>query len=254
MHGPQLPTPLEQLGRRPFSFYPAIAGIEHNEWMLLRSSWDEISVSNTRSKLEIAIPRRLLGGVSSIEEPFVIVGLAKDLEYREGIVVPRVQRVIEMPLARAAGDYPFRRFQPTMEPGYMAPVVGIRTESPIENKNKKTWFGAVALGLAVCVLGLAILRESPMVSRARFFAATRPAPPFTTADDYLKIIGKWGHPASTRSRPAKTNQDITIELFFLNYPEQGYTLLLSGPEREHAMYLGSINQAGRFRPASGTRR
>jgi hypothetical protein len=253
MRGPQLPTPLEQLGRRPFSFYPAIAGVEHNEWTLLRSSWDEVCVVNTRTRTEIAIPRRLLGGVSSIEEPFVIVGLAKDLEYRQGAVVPRVQRVIEMP--RAVGDVPFRRFQreqPEFEPGYRAPVVGIRTENPIENTGRKKWFGAVALTLALCVTCLAVVRELPLVTRSRFFAGARPAPPFATNDDYITIVGKWGHPASTRARPARSKEGpaTPLELFLLSYPDRGYTLVLSGTERTNARYLGAINQAGRFRAAA----
>ncbi len=55
---------------------------------------------NTKSQQELWIPRRFLSGVSSIEEPFVIVGLLKELEYREGMVVPLVRRVIEMPRRR----------------------------------------------------------------------------------------------------------------------------------------------------------
>ena len=240
MRGPQLPTALEHLGRRPFCFYPAIAGIEHNEWMLLRSSWDEITVSNTRTRTELVVPRRLLGGVSSSEDPFVIVGLTKELEIREGMAVPRVQRVIEMP--RAGGDGGIRAFRHVApEPGHVARVVGIRTESPVETKSKKTLVGAVALSLAVCVLGLAIFRESPLVAGSRLFAMARPAPPFTANDDYISVVGKWGHPSSTRSK---------ADLYFLLYPDRGYTLLLSGSDRDRAKYLGSVSWAGRFRSAA----
>ena len=30
---------LETLGDRPFSFYPPIIGIEHNEWIYRRATW-----------------------------------------------------------------------------------------------------------------------------------------------------------------------------------------------------------------------
>ena len=104
MPAPHIPTPLEQLGDRPFSFYPAIQNIQHNEWQFRRAHPDEIQVMNTKSLQELWIPRGFLSGVSSIEEPVVIVGLLKELEYREGIVVPHVRRVIEMP--RAVNDVP----------------------------------------------------------------------------------------------------------------------------------------------------
>ena len=73
------------------------------------------------------------------------------------------------------------------------------------------------------------------------------------ASYYTSIVGKWGHPAMTRSRPAKANKGAAAEVFFLFYPDQGYTLVLSGAEREQASYLGAINSSGRFRPASGYR-
>ena len=71
---PHIPTPLEQLGRRPFSFYPAICSLSHNEWMFRGATGEEIEVENTKSKEILSIPRRFLGGVSSSEEPVVIVG------------------------------------------------------------------------------------------------------------------------------------------------------------------------------------
>ena len=104
MPAPHIPTPLDQLGHRRFSFYPAIVSIEHNEWLFRSSDWDEIQVMNTKTHEEVWIPRRFLGGVSSAEEPVVIVGLVKELEYREGAIVPLIRRVIEMP--RAVNDVP----------------------------------------------------------------------------------------------------------------------------------------------------
>ena len=90
---------LEHLGNRAFSFYPPILNIEHNEWFFRRASWSEILVMNSRSKEEIWIPRRFLGEISQIEDPVVIVGLVKELEYKAGAVWPHQRRVIEMPMA-----------------------------------------------------------------------------------------------------------------------------------------------------------
>ncbi len=99
MVAPLIPTPLDQVGRRPFLFYPAIVGIEHNEWMLRRVTSSEVQVINTKSSEELWIPRRFLGEVSAIEDPFIIAGLIKELEYKGGAVAPHRRRVIEMPRA-----------------------------------------------------------------------------------------------------------------------------------------------------------
>src|SRR6187551_210378 len=53
-----LPPPYDQLGHRPFSFYPAIVNIEHNEWRLRKATWSEFLVLNTKTAEEIWIPRR----------------------------------------------------------------------------------------------------------------------------------------------------------------------------------------------------
>jgi hypothetical protein len=144
---PLIPTPLEQLAHRRFSFYPAIVNVEHNEWLFRRSDWDEIRVMNTKTHEELWIPRRFLGGVASTEEPVVIVGLVKELEYREGEVVPLVRRVIEMPraVARAVNDTPRPSdfAPPTRRP---APVVGIRLESEVRPSKGRGLLANVAAG------------------------------------------------------------------------------------------------------------
>src|SRR5579863_7905032 len=108
-----LPTPLDQLGSRGFSFYPPILGIEHHQWSFRRATSGEIHVVNTSTITELSIHRRFIGEVSAIHDPVVIVGLVKELEYSAGAVVPHVRRVIEMP--RAVNDSPRlgpRRAQP----------------------------------------------------------------------------------------------------------------------------------------------
>src|ERR1700694_3585824 len=110
MSVPPVPPPLEQLGQRPFSFYPPISNIVHNEWLYRRATWSEVLVQNTKTHEEIWVARRFLGAVSSVgSEPVMIVGLAKELEYKAGTLWPVERRVIEMP--RAVNDVP-RPFAP----------------------------------------------------------------------------------------------------------------------------------------------
>src|SRR5258708_25542191 len=96
---PPAPPPLEQLGPRPFSFYPPIGNIAHNEWLYQRATWSEVLVRNTKTAAEIWVPRRLVGEISRVDEPVMIVGLTKEMEYRGGALWPVVRRVIAIPLA-----------------------------------------------------------------------------------------------------------------------------------------------------------
>jgi hypothetical protein len=235
---PHIPTPLDQLGHRRFSFYPAIVSIEHNEWLFRSSDWDEIQVMNTKTHEEVWIPRRFLGGVSSAEEPVVIVGLVKELEYREGAIVPLIRRVIEMP--RAVNDVP-RPINAAPRLERLAPVVGIRIESEDHPSKRRGLLPKVALGLLVCVIGLAIFRDGPFSTRARFFTATPRIPlPFTADDDYLSIVSRIGRPASDFVRNGPGG-----EIHLLRYPDRGYALVLYGAHRDQAQYVGALGRGGR---------
>jgi hypothetical protein len=236
---PHIPSPIEQLGHRPFSFYPAIVNIEHNEWTFRRNGWDEIQVMNTKTQEELWIPRRFLSGVSSIEEPVVIVGLVKELEFREGVVIPHVRRVIEMP--RAVNDT-MRRRAPEPEPGRLAQVVGIRLENEPESRTSRMLFGTVAAGILTCVVAMAVIRTGPAISRARFFSSSpRVALPFTAADDYLAIVSRIGRPARERPQSAPNG----LQFYLLRYPDRSYTLVLLGEDRDHARYAGAFGRGGR---------
>ena len=74
-------------------------GIEHNEWLYRKANWSEILVVNCRSGAELWIPRSFVGEVARVEDPVLIVGLTRELEYKGGMVVPFQRRVIEMPVA-----------------------------------------------------------------------------------------------------------------------------------------------------------
>src|SRR5271156_7118916 len=123
MQGTPIPGSFENLRPRPFSFYPPIVNVEHNQWLLRRANWTDFQVINTKTKDELCVPRRFVGEGALVEEPVMIVGLVKELEYHEGVVLPHVRRVIEMPRAVNASG-PGR----VMGPPRIAPVVGIRVE------------------------------------------------------------------------------------------------------------------------------
>jgi hypothetical protein len=153
---------LDTLARRTFSFYPAIRGIEHNEWVFRKATWSELVVVNRKSGDEISIPRRLVGEVSIVDDPVVIVGLLRELEYREGAVWPCQRRVIEMPLAvgETRSAVPQHGHAP-------APIVGIRLEPRRTRRVHKAVGGLLALAI---LLHLAV---SVFNARNRAFAPVR---------------------------------------------------------------------------------
>ena len=110
-----MPPGFEQIGNRPFSFYPPVVNVEHNEWHYRKATWSEVLVVNAKTALEVWIPRLYIGEISRIEEPVVILGLSKELEYKGGQVWPYVSRVIEMPRAVNEGYRPSIRI--SMCPG-----------------------------------------------------------------------------------------------------------------------------------------
>src|SRR6266571_4106270 len=119
---PPIPPPLEHLGARPFSFYPAILNIEHNEWLFRKATWSEIQVVNCKNGAEVWIPRRFMGEVSRIDDPVLIVGLNRELEFKAGTVWPYQRRVIEMPVA--VGSFPIPAAESPTDRGAPAPIVG----------------------------------------------------------------------------------------------------------------------------------
>ncbi|MBZ5601875.1 MAG: hypothetical protein LAO79_06185 [Acidobacteriia bacterium] len=226
MSVPPIASPLSQLGRAPFSFYPPIVGVEHNEWIFRRATWNEIEVINTKTSEELAIPRHFVGEVSLIGEPVLIVGLIKEIEYREGAVYPYVRRVIEMP--RAVNDW--RRVRAPQPPG-PAPVVGIRVESGRRSRN---WIYSIAAGLLACMAVVTVFRDSAITSRllARQ-SAGRIELPFTAQDDYDSIVRRIGPPAEDRWGRNHRR---------LWYPEHAFALILAG--RDHPHYAGAVDANG----------
>jgi hypothetical protein len=169
MASPPIPPSLGHLAARPFSFYPPILNIEHNEWIFRRATWSDILAVNRKTGLEISIPRRFVGDVSIIDDPVVIVGLVRELEFQDGLVSPCRRRVIEMPLA--VGD---SSPAPVAVPrrNAPAPVVGIRVESRRDRRAFRLLVGALAVAILLyTLLLLNLTRVDPVRHRA-----ARPVP------------------------------------------------------------------------------
>jgi len=230
---PPIPPPLEHLGPRPFSFYPAILNIEHNEWLFKKATWSEILVYNVKSKEEIWIPRRFIGEISRIEDPVVIVGLIKELEYRGGAVLPYQRRVIEMPMA--VGDRPRTASAPRPEP---APVVGIRVEPGAEGRIGRLVVGALTVGI-MGTLGLVMVtREGTLRPKTTYSNTDSKFLELTVRDDYYSVINKLGPPEQDRS----ISKSGDLEFRSLWYPQRSYYIVLMGAERDNLRYIGAMDK------------
>jgi hypothetical protein len=225
---PPIPPPFDQLGHTPFSFYPPIVNVEHNEWVFRRATWSEIQVMNTKTSDELWIPRRVIGELSAVGEPVVIVGLIKELEYNAGAVYPHVRRVIEMP--RAVNES-VRMYARTPGPERPAPVVGIRLESGAKARAARMMLGAFAAGILACVTVVIVFRDGGLGSRVSISPASGIDLPLTSRDDYDTIVSRFGAPSEDRSR---------AEFRRLWYPQHSFSLVL-----REGRYIGALDLNGR---------
>ena len=214
-----LPNPLLELGPRRFSFYPPIRNIVHNEWQFRRATWSEIVVVNARSGEEAFIPRASVGEISIVDHPVVIVGLRRELEWREGAVYPHRRPVIEFPLAIAVND---KRPAPA-EPRRLAPVVNIRLEPRSASRKSTKMAVAIMLGAIASLVVADVARE---------IQTRRSAARLTVRDDYTSVVHKLGPPANEWARGP---------LQLLSYPQRHATLVL-----RNSRYIGAVDSGGRI--------
>jgi hypothetical protein len=236
MASPPIPPSLEHLATRPFSFYPPILNIEHNEWLFRKATWSEIQVVNCKSGVEIWISRRFVGEVARIDDPVLIVGLTKELEYKGGAVWPYQRRVIEMPVA--VGGTPAAPISRSPERGAPAPVVGIRLESNDRRIVKLIGLGLI-LSIFLCILVLRLSRDGePRQRRPVLTGRDQQFLELTSRDDYVSVVQKLG-PPSTDQWQSETN---TIQVRALGYPDRQYTVILMGSDRRSAVYIGTMDR------------
>jgi hypothetical protein len=223
---------LEHLGNRRFSFYPPILNIEHNEWFFRRGTWAEILVVNSRTASEIWIPRRFLGEVSRIEDPVVIVGLVKELEYNAGAVWPHRRRVIEMSVAVGEGPRP----APARSDAPAA-VIGIRTESATDSRIGKLVGFTVLVGVVASFVAVSLLNEGTLRPRFTGNAGDQAYLQLTHADDYYAVVRKLGRPAQDHWQ----SETGAIQFRSLWYPDHGFFIILMGDSRSDTRYIGAMD-------------
>lgn len=240
MSVPSAPPPLEQLGQRPFSFYPPILNIIHNEWLYRKANWSEVLVRNTKSHEEIWVPRRYVGAVSRVDEPVMIVGLSKELEYRGGMLWPAERRVIEMP--RGAMN-----ISEAATPIQAAPIVGIRLENTAESRVGRLALGGVAVAVAVCVLVVSLYRGGILGNKIVYAPVMQSDLGLGAADDYFAVVRKLGTPAEDRWKPGGGEMKYRV----LSYPREGLFVILMGREEKDVRYIGAMDR--NWSPASTVR-
>ena len=228
-----IPPPLEHLADRPFSFFPPILGIEHNEWRFVKSSWSEILVKNTGTKLELWIPRSFVGEVSRIDEPVMIVGLLKELEYRAGTVWPAQRRLIKMP--RASRERPARAGEEAPGP---APPRGLHFDGGAESRVGKLILVSLVAGILLCV-GVIAIFQGRSGGRVTFNAVMQSDLALVLQDDYYDVVRKLGKPAGDHWRSDLGEMQFRV----LEYPDKGVYVILMGAERDRARYVGAMDKS-----------
>lgn len=228
---------VNSLGGRRFSFYPAIRGIEHNEWTLRDSTWSEVQVRNDETGQEFWIPKSHLGGISSADSPVLILGLRRELQFKAGGVYPYHKFVTEMP-SRTLG----RRLP--------EPVAAPPKQSLLSGSDARLFrllgivIGSVLLvGLllfAVFVGGL----HNPL---ERLFE-----PDSSTADQrylglaasasYFEVVGRLARPETEQWISGEKDE---LQFQALHYPSRGYIVILMGGSRAEMRYLGTIHDQSR---------
>lgn len=236
MSAPSIPPPLDQVGPKPFAFYPPILNFEQNEWLYRKANWSEVLVLNKHSGIEVWIPRHYIGEVSRVDAPIVIVGLRKELEFKAGSVWPHERRVIMMP--RAVGDTGAVPLSPL--PSGPAPVIGIRLESGAERHISRLIGVALIIGVLACVIGVGVFRGLAG-GRVVYRAVPQSDLGLAADDDYAAVVRKLGSPAEDHWRTGNG----ALQYRSLRYPASGLTVILMGTDRESARYIGLMDSAWR---------
>lgn len=228
MDSQPLPAQLEHLAARPFSFYPPIVGIEHNEWEYRQSTWSEILVVNRPSGQELWISRRYFGEVSRVEDPVLIVGLTRELEYAGGMLHPYKPRLVRMPGGSGAVA------EPSSKP--LKPFHGLRMES--SDRRVVTMMGIAVGGLILlCVLAVAGLRIGTLTGRRVVLKASDQSYTLLNSrDDHFGVVSKIGSPTSDRTKEVGT-----MQYEALTYPQRNYTVILMGTDIKTVKYIGTMN-------------
>ena len=237
-----LPTPLQHLGGRRFSFYPPIRNLAHNEWLYRGATWSECVVANALSGEEVCIPRMFLGEVSHADEPVMIVRLNRELEWRGEAIVPHERRVIEMPLraAEVISD------TGPAQTAHLAPVINIRLEPPTEVRLGKRMGVALLLGAVGLTIVAGIARQVQGPQRGDIFRPYRGYLQLRASDDYTSAVRKLGAPVVDRSRSADGRVYRSLGYRSFGYGARYFSVILMGPSDADGRYIGTVDSRGRL--------
>ena len=225
---------LEQLGDRRFSFFPPIIGVEHNEWTFGESNWSEISVRNAKSDAEIWIPRAYIGEVSKVEEPVMIVGLRRELEYKGGLLSPHARRVLTMPGNPVASAPRVPGELPPAESG-LSIKAALRSSGGSDGRMGKLLATALLVGLVLTVIGVTLLRVRSTGGSIEFQGVPQIDLGLTAQSDYFDVVRKLGPPVEDRWKDDTGERQYRL----LVYPKNDLIMILMGSDREHATYIGA---------------
>ncbi len=228
---------LAALEDRRFSFYPAIRGIDHNEWTLESSTWSEVQVRNAESGQQFWIPRSHLGVVSSSDSPVLILGLRRELEFKAGGVYPFHKIVTEMPSTPAGRQ--------TQAPAGAPPKQ--RSLSGSDARMLRLLGLALGVGLLVSLLVFAgVIGGMHNPLEALF------EPDTSTSDQrylglgsnasYFEVVGRLEQPESELWISGKEDE---LQFQALYYPSRRYIVVMMGGSRAEMRYLGTIHDRSR---------
>ncbi len=234
MSTPPNPSSLDHLATRPFSFYPPIINIEHNEWLFRKATWSEILVVNCKTSKDLWIPRRYIGAVSKVDDPVLIVGLNKELEYKGGTVWPYQRRVIEMPIAVGGPPVTVEEEPPPAPPPSIA---GMRMESTTDLRIFKLIGAVVAVGILLYLGALNWMRVGELHQRVKYTTKDQSYLELSSRDDFFAVVQKIGPPAQDHWQ----SETGAIQYQALSYPERGYTVILMGGDRKSVAYIGTLD-------------
>ena len=228
---------LEALEGRRFSFYPAVHGIEHNEWTLQDSTWSEVQVRNGMSGQEFWIPKRDLGEVSSSDSPVLILGLQRELEFKAGGIYPYRRVVTEMP------STPASRRPPT------TPVAEPKQRLLSVSDARLVKLLAIAIGVALLAsvigfLGLVGRLHNPLDRWLQPDTTTvdQRYIGLGTNDSYFEVVAKLGTP---ESEAWISGEEDEIQFQALYFSTRRYIVVMMGSTRGDMRYLGTLHDPTR---------
>lgn len=235
---PSLPPPFDRVGDRPFSFYPPIVNIRHNEWIVKEATWSEVLVANAKSTESIWIPRSFIGDLSRVDEPVMIVGLKRELEFKAGAVWPHAKRVLEMPRGGIAP--PPASGDPAPQPTGFGSSSG--SAAPNESRIGRLILVTLLLGIGLCALVISYYRGLNSAESATYEGIMQTSLGLSGRDDIHAVKRKLGEPGNDRW---VAQEEGVLQFRLLDYPARQIKVVLMGRERDQATYIGAIDRQGR---------